>query len=393
MKYIWVLLLSLFLSACGGDGDSGETTQPSSTSSTLSYRDSNQGRALINVDGLRETILTVENTSSDRLNITTDTSGLAVGFSVSDDQCQGAELATSQTCQMTLQFLRDENSQGNITVNGVAQSDGRRTVLDLPVFGIKDPFDDNADAYAGHVNTSNLCQVINPALVGCRFYKLGDVTSPALGSWDTGGGAYTYTFNGPLVQTYFPDQYLFMTPLVTRRSCSAGEFYYVAQNGFTTSGSIDIASNQDNVFIKYHPLMSDGITNGIAGHTVNFSGRLSLTTSQNDQFAGNIAQSAHDSVWSGPSNVPALQQLLNTNTNAYVSSSYTDTNSGRTIYAVNSLLNRDYLRALLEYLQLNPDPHEIDTLSDAPHLQDPVFQASVLQYRQMVAQHCPTGFN
>lgn len=237
MKYIWVLLLSLFLSACGGDGDSGETTQPSSTSSTLSYRDSNQGRALINVDGLRETILTVENTSSDWLNITTDTSGLAVGFSVSDDQCQGAELATSQTCQMTLQFLRDENSQGNITVNGVAQSDGRRTVLDLPVFGIKDPFDDNADAYAGHVNTSNLCQVINPALVGCRFYKLGDVTSPALGSWDTGGGAYTYTFNGPLVQTYFPDQYLFMTPLVTRRSCSAGEFYYVAQNGFTTSGS------------------------------------------------------------------------------------------------------------------------------------------------------------
>ncbi|MER2494757.1 hypothetical protein ABS858_01510 [Vibrio neptunius] len=398
MKYIWVLLLSLFLSACGGgDGDggsdSGETTQPSSSASTLTYRSSNQGRALINVNGLRETTLTIENNGSEQLDLTVETSGLAVGFSVTDNQCQGVELAASQTCQMTVQYLRDENSQGSITVSGVAQSDGRRTVLDLPVFGIKDPFDANTDQYIGHINTSDFCNAISLSLMGCDLYKLGEVTSPASGSWHSGAGSYTFAFNGPLIQTYYPDSFLFMTPLVARRSCTAGEFYYVAQYGFTTSGTINTSSNQDNVFIKYHPLMSDGIANGVTGHTVNFSGRLSLTTNQNDQFAGNIAQSAHDSVWSGPSNVPALQQLLNTNSNAYVSSSYTDTSSGRTIYAVNSLLNRDYLRALLEYLQLNPDPHEIDTPSDAPGLQDPVFQASVLQYRQMVAQHCQTGFN
>ncbi|MDN3611900.1 hypothetical protein ACFFUP_04970 [Vibrio ostreicida] len=395
MKYIWVLLWSLFLSACGGDdGDGGgEAAKPSSSSATLIYRSSNQGRALINVNGLRETRLTVENTSSDRLDITAETSGLAVGFSVSNNQCQGAELATSDTCQITVQYLRDENSQGSITVSGVAQSDGRRTVLDLPVFGIKDPFDAITDQYIGHINTSDFCNAIGLSLMGCDLYKLGEVTSPASGAWHSGASAYTFAFNGPLVQTYYPDPFLFMTPLVTRRSCAAGEFYYVAQYGSTTSGAINPSNSQDNVFIKYHPLMSDGETNGVTGHTVNFSGRLNLTTSENSQFMDHIVQSAHDSIWSGPSNVPELQQLLNTNTNAYVTSSFQNTSSGQTVYAVNSLLNRDYLRALLVYLQSNPSPHEIDNSVDAPDLQEPVFQDSVRQYRQTVAQHCLTGFN
>ncbi|MFY2507774.1 hypothetical protein ACN3E9_05700 [Vibrio pectenicida] len=219
------------------------------------------------------------------------------------------------------------------------------------------------------------------------------MTSPAQDAWSTGGASYLLAFNAPLIQTYFPDQFLFMTPLVVKHSCSSAEFYFVAQYGSTASGAIDTNNRQDNVFIKYHSLMANGVTNGVAGNAVNFSGRLKLSTSSGDNFVENITQSAHDSVWSGASNVAGLQQLLNTNTNAYVTSSYKDSNRGKAVYSVNSLLNKDYLKALLMYLQGNPNPHEIDTLADAPELQEPVFQASVRQYREIVAQHCLTGFN
>ncbi|WP_301338092.1 hypothetical protein [Vibrio pectenicida] len=40
---------------------------------------------------------------------------------------------------------------------------------------------------------------------------------------------------------------------------------------------------------------------------------------------------------------------------------------------MNSLLNKDDLQALLMYLQTNSNPHEIDTLADAPELQEPTF--------------------
>lgn len=397
MKSIWIMLLSLFLYACGGGDGAKETASPSSPSSpstTLTYQSSNQGRALINVAGLSETTFTIENSSPAQLTITTETSGLAAGFSVTNNQCQGADLATSDTCQITVQYRRDENSQGSITVSGIAQNGNHRTSLDLPVFGIVDPFNNNTEEYSGHIDpTSAFCSVIDPTLVNCHLYKLGQVTSPEQDAWRTGGASYPLTFNAPLIQTYFPDQLLFMTPLVAKHSCSSAEFYFVAQYGSTVSGAIDTNNQEDNVFIKYHPLMANGLTNGVAGNAVNFSGRLNLSTSSGDSFADNITQSAHDSVWSGPSNVAGLQQLLNTNTNTYVTSSYKDSNNGKAVYAVNSLLNKDDLQALLTYLQTNPNPHEIDTPADAPDLQEPAFQASVRQYREIIAQHCLTGFN
>ena len=64
MKSIWIMLLSLFLYACGGDDGTKETASPTSPSTTLTYHSSNQGRALINVAGLSETIFTIENSSS-----------------------------------------------------------------------------------------------------------------------------------------------------------------------------------------------------------------------------------------------------------------------------------------------------------------------------------------
>ncbi|WP_216602193.1 hypothetical protein [Vibrio pectenicida] len=396
MKSIWIMLLSLFLYSCGGGDGAKETASPASPSIGLTYHSSNQGRALINVDGLSETIFTIENSSSAQLTITTEMSDLVAGFSVTNNQCQGAVLATSDTCQLTVQYLRDDNSKGSIKVSGIAQNgnDHYRSTILFPVFGIVDPFNSNMEEYAGHIDpNSNFCSLIDPTLVDCHLYKLGQVTSPAPDAWSTGAASYPLAFNAPLIQTYFPDQFLFMTPLVVKHSCSAAEFYFVAQYGSTVSGAIDTNNRQDNVFIKFHPLMANGVTSGVAGHAVNFSGRLNLSTSSGDNFVENTSQSAHDSVWSGASNVAGLQQLLNTNNNTYVTSSYKDSNSGKTVYAVNSLLNKDDLQALLIYLQTNPNPHEIDTPADAPDLQEPTFQASVRQYREIVAQHCLTGFN
>ena len=102
------------------------------------------------------------------------------------------------------------------------------------------------------------------------------------------------------------------TPLAIATRFGNTLVYFVAQQRLARG--LATAGNNDNVTVKYHPLIADGVSSGVAGNPKVLNGVLTLRESGEAPITQNTQVNAHDSTWSGDENIDRLRELITTDT-------------------------------------------------------------------------------
>lgn len=124
-----------------------------------------------------------------------------------------------------------------------------------------------------------------------------------------------FTANVPLISTYSLDSFELLWPALSLHTrVDNTSLYFVVQQKIDRK----LTSNEnDNVTVKYHSLIADGIKTGV-GKSNNkvLKGKFNLRDSKGSSLGGyrDMVVSAHDNLWSGPENDAILREMLTTNT-------------------------------------------------------------------------------
>ncbi|WP_395946488.1 hypothetical protein [Caedibacter taeniospiralis] len=143
-------------------------------------------------------------------------------------------------------------------------------------------------------------------------YHTANISEEAVGAWTVGMQAFVYPFNVPLIHTY--DSQVTNTPLAMETRCGNTLVYFVAQQKLARALALIGTGNHDNVIVKYHPLIADGVASGVVGQSRVLNGHLTIRETGQPDIPYTTSANAHDSTWSGPENIDRLRELITTNT-------------------------------------------------------------------------------
>ncbi|APC90903.1 hypothetical protein BBG19_0165 [Francisella sp. MA067296] len=125
-----------------------------------------------------------------------------------------------------------------------------------------------------------------------------------------------FTANVPLISTYSPDSFELLWPALSLHTrVDDTSLYFVVQQKIDRKLT---NSENDNVTVKYHSLIADGIKTGV-GKSNNkvLKGKFNLRDSKGSSLIGgyrDMVVLAYDNLWSGPENDAILREMLTTNT-------------------------------------------------------------------------------
>lgn len=140
-----------------------------------------------------------------------------------------------------------------------------------------------------------------------------NISSPQFSSWiDKKIRAQNaFSANVPLISTYYHVPATLWPALSLHTRVDNTLLYFIVQQKF----DLNLTQNkQDNVTVKYHPLIADGIKTG-TGKPNNkvLKGKFDLRNTTGDSLIGgprNMTINAHDNLWSGPENDEALRKMI-----------------------------------------------------------------------------------
>lgn len=362
-------------------------------------------------------------------------------FQLRENACENPDLTAHQnTCTFSMRYtgstaLSDSdlsrNPTTNITVTAtkVGASDAASTIMQsVTLRALPDPLGAGIVAYSGPSTADDLFfaranhEYNYRTATGIR--QRGEAPDGASTSYRV--AAYAYPFAVPLIQTYSPSDTLFDTPLAMRTRCGNSLVYFVIQKKITNDDLQSAVRAQesdtgDHVTVKYHALISDGVTSGVTGSQRVATGRYSLFQNRGDSLSASSpltkdinAHISEDSqgVWSGHDNEAILRELITTDTvpeNDYIISKLTDirlttnqnpsinsdpfidtvNHGAKTIITVHSLLTPDTYDTLRDYLSTHHSAGDVAALlapNNGSH--DRILQESLRLYRQQVTKAC-----
>ncbi|AEE26903.1 hypothetical protein [Francisella hispaniensis] len=158
-----------------------------------------------------------------------------------------------------------------------------------------------------HTNTQEQNILMPP-----NRYITDNISCPQGKSWIQELGQNVFTANVPLISTYNPEPSLLWPALsLHTRIVDDASVYFVVQQKIDrelTKGA------EDNVTVKYHALIADGINTGVSEPNnkilkgkFNISDRNSHTLTSGYRDMEIIA---HDNLWSGPENDDVLREMI-----------------------------------------------------------------------------------
>ena len=428
-RLLFIVCVVIAISSCGGGGDNS-----SSNSRIAALQISSANNQVLTIDNDNKVVtytVAINNfpTGSTGYNVSIAKNHANTEINIINNNCTG-RLATG-SCTFDVQYNPSaENIRGRpnygktdntITVTATPASGGGALKQIFNVQTSNDPLNVAIKQYDGGY-TGWLTGLTTSRNVPTWIYASEDISYPAATSaWPSGDSFYIYPFNVPLIQTYSPDPDTFTPALAIKTRCSNKLIYLVVQNkldkvltaGLPNAG-VEQADRQ-NVTIKYHTLIADGVNSGTnnTDRRKIATGRLVIyneigTIIHND----NTTIDAHVNIWSGPEDIPALRDLLTTNRsnqNSFLISKLSNINKvagysperlmmdnyaqGVTeIITVHSLLTPQAYTDLMEnYLQHHHNAEDIANLATAPGLTpslNDTFRNSLKAYRAEVAEAC-----
>ncbi|AEE87960.1 conserved hypothetical protein [Francisella tularensis subsp. novicida GA99-3548] len=162
-----------------------------------------------------------------------------------------------------------------------------------------------------HTNTQEQNILMPP-----NRYVSDNISCPQGKSWIQELGQNVFTANVPLISTYDPESFGLLWPALSlHKRVGDTSLYFVVQQKIDrelTTGP------EDNVTVKYHALIADGINTGV-GKPNNkvLKGKFKLRDSEGNSLIGDYRDmevSAHDNLWSGPENDDVLREMITSNT-------------------------------------------------------------------------------
>ncbi|AJI44730.1 hypothetical protein IBE11_01370 [Francisella tularensis subsp. novicida] len=159
-----------------------------------------------------------------------------------------------------------------------------------------------------HTNTQEQNILMPP-----NRYVSDNISCPQGKSWIQELGQNVFTANVPLISTYDPESFGLLWPALSlHKRVGDTSLYFVVQQKIDrelTTGP------EDNVTVKYHSLIADGINTGI-GEPNNkvLKGSFNLRDGNGNIFTEGVYRDmeviAHDSLWSGPENDDVLREMI-----------------------------------------------------------------------------------
>jgi hypothetical protein len=165
-------------------------------------------------------------------------------------------------------------------------------------------------------NNSNT-QIQN-ILMRCKSQYISDnISCPKDASWThTNGAQNVFTANVPLISTYNTEPFGLMWPALSlQKKVADTSLYFVVQQKLDNEL---LKETGDNVTVKYHSLIADGINTGVnASNNKILEGQFTLQDYNGNNlinYPRHMVISAHDNLWSGADNDPILREMITTNT-------------------------------------------------------------------------------
>ncbi|WP_100551033.1 hypothetical protein [Caedibacter taeniospiralis] len=316
------------LSGCGGGGG-GDTAGGVTPTTVHVASDVNNQKALLasainqntyTLDVRQSGVMTVGSGDPYSLSFT-----VPVGIDVVTNTCAGRTLHYGADCQLTVNVLTRRGhvldsangyraEQLMITIDATNTVTGEVVRQTIPVSVVNNPLTAAVAAAAG----ANIGVLLEAA------YHTANISEEDAAAWldATTGAQFVYPFNVPLIHTY--DSQVTNTPLAMETRCGNTLVYFVAQQKLGRLLVPIGTGNQDNVIVKYHPLIADGVTSGVAGNSRVLDGHLTILETGQPAITHNTSANAHDSpnlagpgshgTWSGPENIDRLRELITTAT-------------------------------------------------------------------------------
>ncbi len=143
-------------------------------------------------------------------------------------------------------------------------------------------------------------------------YISDNISCPQSKSWIQQGNQNVFTANVPLISTYDPEPFGLLWPaLSVHTRVNNTSLYFVVQQKLDRELSMEGA---DNVTVKYHSLIADGISTGVGDpNNKVLKGKFNLRNIKGDSLIGDhrdMVVSAHDNLWSGPENDEVLRKIV-----------------------------------------------------------------------------------
>ena len=329
-------------------------------------------------------------------------------------------------------------TNNNITITATPVSGGTALKKTITLQTSNDPLNTAINKYIGDYSADADTRGVS-GLLNVNFqpidwiYSTNKISNLKAGSWTSSNGAsYAYPFNVPLIQTYSPTIGIFSPALAMKTRCGNTLVYLVVQSKLENQLTPNLPrapidptlpetqqAGRENVTVKYHPLIADGITLGVDNgtHRKVIAGNLKILDHNSTQEYNNrIGVDAHANIWSGSDDIPFLRDLITTHISPENSMAISILENPTTVagYAggdpffdaynygvtkvitVHSLLTPNAYDELREqYLQYHHNLGDIAKLADnnLPGLSanltaNNTFKNSLKAYRQQVALAC-----
>ena len=429
----FIVCVVIAISSCGGGGDNS-----SGNSRIAALQISSANNQVLTIDNDNKVVtytVAINNfpTGSTGYNVSIAKKHANTEINIINNKCTGRLVTGS--CTFDVQYNPSaENIRGRpnygktdntITVTAAPASGGGALKQIFNVQTSNDPLNTTTNKYIGDYSADADARGVS-GLLNVNFapidwiYSTNNISNLKAGSWTSSNGrSYAYPFNVPLIQTYSPTIGIFSPALALRTRCDNTLIYLVVQSKLTEALTLNLPRNppdpsqeeveqagRENVTVKFHPLIADGLTNGIKDHPHVLNGRLTIKENGHPDLIRNTQVNAHDSIWSGAEDIPRLRELITTHTananNTIIS--ILDNISGapfidpqnvgvNKIITIHSLLTPDAYDDLREqYLRHHHNLGDIAKLADDRTLTlyylDDTFRNSLKAYRAEVAEAC-----
>ncbi|WP_192484545.1 MULTISPECIES: hypothetical protein [Cysteiniphilum] len=326
IKKISVIITPLLLLVgCGGGGSStnnnnnSPAADPSATAAVIHIATDANNQAALLAPSMSQNTYTLDirrpgvmETGGDgyTINITAPSD-----LTIVANKCHGSTLHYGATCEFSVKANNASIPTPNVSnhyqpetmsvsIEATNKATGQKLSKTISVSLISLPAITQVSAATG----TNIGTFLSNA------YHTANISQESDGAWNDpiSGAAFVYPFNVPLIHTY--DSETTNTPLAMATRCGNTLIYFVAQQKLDRA--LATTGNHDNVTVKYHPLIADGVTSGVAGNPKVLNGELTLREEGQTPITQSTQINAHDSTWSGPENIDRLRALITTNSTA-----------------------------------------------------------------------------
>ncbi|AJI58013.1 hypothetical protein LA02_1249 [Francisella philomiragia] len=141
-------------------------------------------------------------------------------------------------------------------------------------------------------------------------YISDNISCPQKNAWSIVEAQNIFTANVPFISTYNSELEISWPALSLNKRVGDTSIYFVVQKKLDRNLT---QIRDDNVTVKYHPLIANGINTGVSGHGKVLEGKFRLLGEDGkDLVSRHMKVNAHDSLWSGPENDDVLRNIITT---------------------------------------------------------------------------------